>query len=51
MTSYTGYDFGNDECDKNLENVKSNIMLAFEKLSKNKQVNGFRKILCLFWIK
>ena len=43
MTSYTGSDFGDDECDRNLEDVKSNIMLAFEKLSKNKQVNGFRK--------
>ena len=43
MTSYTSSDFGDDECDRNLEDVKSNIMFAFEKLSKNKQVNGFRK--------
>ena len=42
MTSYTGYDLGNVECDRNLEDVKSNILLTFEIISKNKQVNVFR---------
>ena len=50
-SDHTGSDFGNDECDRNLEGVKCNIMFAFEQLSKNKQVNGFREILCLFWMK
>ena len=39
----TGSDFGDDECDRNLEDVKSNIMFAFGKLSNNKQVNVFRE--------
>ena len=33
---HTGSDFGDVECDRNLEDIKSNIMLAFEKLSKDK---------------
>ena len=31
------------ECNRNLEDVKSNILSVFERLSKNKQVNDFRK--------
>ena len=42
-SDHTGSDFGDDECDRNLEDVKSNIMLAFEIISKNKQVNVFRE--------
>ena len=43
MPGYTSSNFGDDECDRNLEDVKYNIMFAFEKLSKNKQVNDFRE--------
>ena len=35
-SGHTGSDFGDVECDRNLEDVKSNIMLAFGKLSNNK---------------
>lgn len=43
MPGYTGSDFRDHECDRNLEDVKSNVMFVFERLSKNKQVNGFRE--------
>jgi hypothetical protein len=36
-------DFGDVECDRNLEDVKSNIMSIFERLSKNKQFNDLRE--------
>jgi hypothetical protein len=42
-TGHTGSDFGDDECDRNLEDVKSNIMSVLERLGKNKQVNDFRE--------
>ena len=42
-SGHTDFDFGDDECDRNLEDVKYNIMLAFEIISKNIQVNVFRK--------
>jgi len=40
---HTGSDFGDDECDRNLKDVKYNIILAFEIIRKNKQVNVFRE--------
>ena len=42
-SGHTDFDFGDAECDKNLEDVKTNILSVFERLSKNKQVNDFRE--------
>ena len=42
-SDHTDFDFGDVECNRNLEDVKSNILSIFERLGKNKQVNDFRE--------
>ena len=50
-SDHTDSDFGDVECNRNLEDVKSNILSVFEKLSKNKQVNDFRENIVFVFIK
>lgn len=43
MPGFTDSDFGDDESDKNLENVTLNLVLIFEKFKKNKLINSLRE--------
>ena len=50
-SDHTGSNFGNDECDRNLEDVKLTLCLPLKNSVETNRLMILEKILCLFWIK